>query len=63
MAAKRIKLYIANVDFEMSGGHMLRRKISERGLNQTSVRNKLKKRYANKKKYGKMHISSIVSYD
>lgn len=28
-----------------------------------TVKNKLKKRYANTKKYGKMHISSIVSYN
>lgn len=62
MAAKRSKLWIANVEFELSGGHILKRRIFERGLNQTSVKNKLKKRYANTKKYGKMHISSIVSY-
>lgn len=59
MAAKRSRMWIASVEFELPGGHILKRGITERGLNPTSVENKLKKKYANTKKYGKMHISSI----
>lgn len=61
MAVKRSNLYTVTVDFFLSNGdHYIRRKITERGLTQKSVTNKIKREYGNQKKYGKLKIVSIV---